>query len=219
MPSRLHGRCIMSLREERNDAVDAVTWPMFRQGVGVTEVARRLGHGTPEHPSRQRASASLARYKAQNAFQDGLKEAGVTASRRRKLNWDGKTSAQRLRELQTAKRSGAHLELVEFQLQIARMCVVLEDFDVQKFGTDEADLWKMAAILDDLISLGEWHSRQLESVLRYVEVDKLRSKIEKLRHVEGRTEEEKATALHLADRLERKMLKGADLGAGSDEQS
>jgi hypothetical protein len=126
---------------------------------------------------------------------------------RRRKDWRGQTPGQRLRELREQKRSTAeaYLQLFKFSVEIAKMCVILEAFNVQDYGTSDVELWRMAEILDDLISLGEWHNVQMSVLLRYMKDNEVMRRIEKLRNTEGRTPEEIAAFEAMAKRLERKL--------------
>lgn len=73
------------------------------------------------------------------------------------------------------------------------------------FGTSESDLRRMSDICDDLVSLGEWHERQLSAVTGYLTDRGITEKIRKLRDATGRTPEEAETARRLADRLDKKL--------------
>lgn len=140
---------------------------------------------------------------------------GTPAAGRPK-NWNGKSNDKRARELRAARRDvpkGA-FDFAKFASEVNKMCVVLEAYDVRDYDfaefTDTA-LLDGASIYDDLVSLGEWHSRALSAVTNWLGDVKVRERIAKLKDVTGRTPEEAETALALAARLEAKL--GAVLGA------
>lgn len=165
---------------------------LIGQGKSQTEAGRQLG-------LKDNSMALAAAYAAARERLGGHgKAAPVT-------NLNGKTTRQRERELKEARRAGAHTALIEFQVKIAQMCTILEDFNVQEYGTEDVDVWLMTDLLDDLISLGEWHGRQLSAVLGYLNEVDVRSRIAKLRNTAGRTPAEAEVALGLADKLERKL--------------
>jgi hypothetical protein len=119
-------------------------------------------------------------------------------------SWTGKTNTKRASELE-AMRNGDYAKLVEWQLRFSKMCALLETVDLNGFGLDTINMWKIADIYDDLITLGEWHDRTLSAVQRWLNDINVREKITKLRDTSGRTPEEADTALRLADRLENKL--------------
>lgn len=120
-------------------------------------------------------------------------------------NWTGKSNGQRVCELQAERRRDTYNELVDVQYRFSRMCVILEAIHVQDYLKRDVELWKITDMYDDLISLGEWHTRQLSAVQGYLDDFEVVSRIEKLRNVAGRTPEEAETALRLADKLEKAL--------------
>jgi hypothetical protein len=126
----------------------------------------------------------------------------------RPRNWNGKSNDKRLRELR-AERDGSHyLELLDAQYKFAQMCQVLESIHIQDYGLGDVELWKISDVYEDLVSLGEWYFRQLSAVQGYLGRFPRRQTIEKLRNTGGRTPEERASALRLADKLERSLENG-----------
>lgn len=119
-------------------------------------------------------------------------------------SWTGKTNTKRQRELE-AMRNGDYAKLVDWQLRFSQMCALLETIDLAGYGLDTINMWKVADIYDDLVTLGEWHDRALSAVQRWLDDVSIREKIAKLRDTSGRTPEEADTALKLADRLESKL--------------
>ena len=124
---------------------------------------------------------------------------------RRTENWNGKTNPKRKRELQQKRREGDYAGLVNTQLQINNLCSALEATELEDFGLDTATLAVVADIHDDLLTLAEWVDRKLHHVGAWLNDVEVRDRIRKLRDTRGRMEEEAATALRLADRLERKL--------------
>src|SRR5258708_6585353 len=119
-------------------------------------------------------------------------------------SWTGKTNTRRARELE-AMRNGDYARLVEWQLRFSQMCALLEAVDLGGYGLDTINTSKVADVYDDLVTLGEWHDRTLSAVHRWLNDINRRHQITKLRDTAGRTPEEAATALRLADRLEQKL--------------
>jgi hypothetical protein len=119
-------------------------------------------------------------------------------------SWTGKTTTKRTRELE-AMRNGDYVKLVDWQLRFSKMCALLEAVDLAGYGLDTVNMWKVADIYDDLITLGEWYDRTLSAVQGWLNDVSVREKIAKLRDTTGRTPEEAETALKLATRLERKL--------------
>jgi hypothetical protein len=136
-------------------------------------------------------------------------------SRRRPKNWDGKSNAKRLRETQAAraaaKRTGAQawIEFTGFQHRLAQMCSVLESFRPGDLALVDEDrdlfLEHVETVYDDLISLGQWYDRTVMSLQGYLDSDKIRAKIAKLREAKGRTAEEAESMSRLAGKLERRL--------------
>lgn len=131
--------------------------------------------------------------------------------RARPRNWNGKSNDMRLRETKAAYRArekeasrGTYPELVRLSLEISRMCVVLEDYHVWEYSLGDVETDTISDIYDDLISLGEWYDRAVMATQAWLSDGKMREKIAKLREVAGRPPEETASALRLADKLERK---------------
>ena len=128
-------------------------------------------------------------------------------------NWDGKTSAQRKREIAEERKrasSKAYGDLLKFLDELNRMSLVLEtykpeDLRLAEIEYDDVALYKVSTVLDFLITHGEWYNRMLMAVQGYLGDNKVREKIRKLRETTGRTPEEAETALRLADKLERNM--------------
>lgn len=117
-----------------------------------------------------------------------------------------RTGSKRLREVKAGERVSPITELAQLQVEIAQLCAVLQDFDVEAYPiNDNVAMWSATDIYDDLILLGEWLDRTLSSIQGRLSDQDVRNKIAKLREVDGRTPEEIETALKLADRLERKL--------------
>lgn len=169
---------------------------IIEQGMSYPEIMERFKVG--------QAAAQLARREADGVIR-GRSEAAETAPSGRPKNWNGKSNDKRQRELRAEREGSAYVDLLDAQYKFAQMCQVLEDIHIQDYGLGDVELWKITAIYEDLISLGEWYTRQLSAVQGYLGKFPARERIAKLRNVTGRTPEETATALRLADRLERSL--------------
>jgi hypothetical protein len=96
-------------------------------------------------------------------------------------------------------------KLNRLAMDMNRLCRVLEDYQPEDYTADEDSVWHIAAIYEDLISLGEWVSRSLSATQGWLGDADVRKKIALLRDAHGRTPEEAETAQRLADLLERKL--------------
>jgi hypothetical protein len=174
-------------------------------GLGATTVreAKRIKKQDPGLWKDVVAGKHTVDAAARRLRNQGQKPTGV----KRSPNWNGKTNPARERELEGRKRKakGDYVELLKLQLDITRMCRILEGWHLHEYAFNEESAWLMADIHDDLITLGEWHDRSLSAVQGWLFDVDVRSKIDKLRDTTGRTPEEAETALRLADRLERKL--------------
>ena len=131
----------------------------------------------------------------------------------RPKNWNGDSNAKRLREIQTGKSQRSYLDLEKFQYRIAQMCTILEDYDLpNEFDATDVNLWAISAIYDDLISLQTWLDRAIMAANGWLTDHTIHEKIAKLRDTTGRSPEEAAAFLRVADMLEKKLE--ARLGAG-----
>jgi transposase len=187
------------------DDVDRQTWPLFDEGTtNRVDVAEKTGIGEIT------VRMSLERWKATQRLQA---DSGSHPGRKdRQKDWEGKTGPQRVRAAQARKRldrGKTFADLADFHLRISQMCLILEDFDVRDYSTDEAAALEVAYILDDLITLGEWHDRQVLALTNYAESNDVLERIRKLRSTDGRSPEEAETALRLADRIERRLNQGS----------
>jgi hypothetical protein len=211
---------------DRSDLVAARKWTVTEAN---EEVRRRSGK--PKKPRPPKAEdlfpqALEALKKGQNRAQtarqlglehDSLPLAGAFGMAMQALsvpqaskpkNWNGKSNAQRVRNLQAQQRKHGYTELTKLQTEVAKACVILEDYDIRDYdleGMADVALWSADAIYDDLISLGWWLDRSLMTFSRWLDDYDVRDKITKLRNTTGRTPEEAETALKLADRLEKKL--------------
>ena len=121
-------------------------------------------------------------------------------------NLDGKSNAERRRELKNSPSRGLP-ELSRLSVEINKMCMILEDYDLAEFdlaGVSDTAWVDATSIYDDLVTLNEWLERALLTTRHWLNGEPMRQKIAKLRE-HGGTEEEAATANRLADRLERKL--------------
>ena len=173
------------------DAIEVIIAENLKRG----QIMERFG--VKDHP------AQLARKAAEAIMWERQRQTQLVGGRPQ--NWNGKSNDKRLRELRVEKREGNYLELASVQQRFAQMCVILEDINLRDYGLDDVSVDKIMDIYDDLVSLGEWHGRQLSAIQGYLNEIDARKRIEKLRNVTGRTPEETATALRLADRLEQKL--------------
>lgn len=170
-----------------DEEVDRKAWPLFDRGVGARAAGRELGvHETPIKNSYQRWKGAKSVPAAKNG---------------RQKNWNGKSNATRAREI----RQNDLGKLNQFAMDINRLCRVLESYRPDDYTPDEDSVWHIAAIYEDLISLGEWVSRSLSATQGWLGDSDVRQKIERLRNTHGRTPEEAETAKRLADLLERKL--------------
>jgi len=128
-------------------------------------------------------------------------------------NWNRKTPTKRMRELE-AMRNGDYAKLVDWQHRFAQMCAILETIDLSGYGPENTNMWIIADVYDDLISLGEWYDRTMSMIQGWLGDIHVREKIKKLRDTAGRTPEEADTANRLADRLEKKLSR-LEVGAGA----
>lgn len=131
-------------------------------------------------------------------------------SSRRRRNWDGKTSTARERDarerLRALKQQNDYSKLAEIQLTVDRLTLALQDYgDIPIEDSDEATLAVINDLHDDLITMGEWHDRALGQTQAYLTDNVTRDKIRRLLNTKGRTPEEAATAIKLAERLQRKL--------------
>jgi hypothetical protein len=119
----------------------------------------------------------------------------------------GKMSgSKRLRELKSGKRASSVVELAQLQREIAQLCVVLQDFNVEDYDlSDQPVVWRAQDIFDDLLLLGEWLDRTTASIQARLGDRQVLDRIAKLRDTTGRTPQEAETALRLAAQIERKM--------------
>jgi hypothetical protein len=171
--------------------------------LGGRELARHLGMGDDDTPVRkgwaERAWQRLSDAGKMPAREVAPRGAGGP------VNPSGKTNDQRRRELKNAKGLS---ELGRLSADINRMCSILKDYDINEYefgdGADTA-LLDATGIYDDLVDLGWWLDSALLAFGRWLDDSSIQRRIEKLRNMTGRTDEEKATATVLADRLKRKL--------------
>jgi ParB-like chromosome segregation protein Spo0J len=191
--------------ESSKRAPEAIERAAQAVGLGKTTVreAKRIKKQDPNLWKDVVAGKHTVDAAARRLRNQGQKPTGV----KRSPNWNGKTNPTRERELEGRKRKakGDYVELLKLQLDITRMCRILEGWHLHEYAFNEESAWLMADIHDDLITLGEWHDRSLSAVQAWLLDVDVRSKIDKLRDTTGRTPEEADTARRLADRLERKL--------------
>lgn len=188
-------------RKAKTEALDRQIERGILAGKSAATLAGELGFDPKASSSRfvrawERAHGRLEERRA----------AGGKTRRRRTNVATGKTNAQRRTELHDHKQRRDYNQFRRFQAEINKMCVVLEDFDINDYEVDDDPSLRLTAdVHDDLLALQEWLDRQLWSVQSRLREHDLLAKIERLKQTNGRTPEETATALRLAERLQRKL--------------
>jgi hypothetical protein len=171
----------------------------LREGKTPTQIAREMDYAGRDSGSFREILAGA---------KERLRAAGddSTSNPKRPKNFNGKSNDKRQRELRTEKKTTNYAQLVEFSQRVSEMCAVLEAYDLIKdCGLSDVEQWRLEGLYEDLLSLGEWYDRTMTIVSGRLGSATARKKIEKLRNTEGRSPEETATALRLADRLEEKL--------------
>ena len=122
-------------------------------------------------------------------------------------NVNGKTPTKRIREIQEEKKQGSdYLKLWDLQVAVARMCQLLQGYDVARdCEVDEVVMWRLTDLLDDLTDLQAWLDRATSAVQGRMDDAPQEQLIAKLRNVAGRTPDEIAAFKRAADRLERRL--------------
>lgn len=126
-------------------------------------------------------------------------------SSRRAKNWNGKTNGKRKTELNERKRNGDYNEMVKLQLEMNKLCSVIEDYSPEDLELDAATLDLISDFYDDLVSLGTWYERSYMATQSWLSAVKIRKTIEALRNTAGRDPVEAASFNKQADRMERKL--------------
>ena len=163
------------------------------QGKSQTGMSRLLG-------LRDNSMVLAAAYKiAQERVDRGAPKRG------RARNLSGKTSSGRLRELTAEKREGkSPAEVVEELTKMSKLCLAIEDFDVQALRG--LDPWHLDNLMDDVDSLDEWLQRLRSAVVALMGDIAVQARIAKLRSTEGRPPAEAEAMRRKADELERNQL-------------
>jgi hypothetical protein len=122
-------------------------------------------------------------------------------------NFNGKSNAKRMGEIkEERKRTGKYTDLLKLQLEMTKLCVVLEDYEPDDFGLDTTTADLIADFYDDLVSLGEWWERSVRSTTAWLSDLKLDATIAKLRKktlANGCSEGEVENAQSIIAKLER----------------
>lgn len=118
---------------------------------------------------------------------------------------NGKTNPKRQRELQEEKRTGNYSELLGLQLEMSKLCSVVESYKPEEFGLEDATMALIDSFHDDLMTLSVWIDRGLLATQAWLEDVRVREKIAALRDRRGGTPAEVEAGNRLAEKLERKL--------------
>jgi hypothetical protein len=125
-------------------------------------------------------------------------------------NWNGMSNAARQREVKRRmKERGEYngiFDLMAVSLAISKACAAMEGIEPEDYNfSDEDHLWRIEAMIDDLITMGTWQKRQLSALQSRISDRKVLEKIGKLRNMARITTfpEEARSFEQTADQLER----------------
>lgn len=179
---------------------DAQVRHMRDQGMGQRAIAAKLG------VTFNRIQDSWQRMEGEDRARAALPPAAKRPKDSKTKNWDGRTPTKMLRDAQAAAAKGSYGELLRFKSRVIDAVKVLENYDmIADFPPDLVNMWEMEDILDVLASLDEWLSRAIPATQSWLKENTTRDKIAKMRNVAGRTPEEAANALAMADRWQKRL--------------
>jgi hypothetical protein len=125
-------------------------------------------------------------------------------------NWNDISNAARQREVKRRmKERGEYngiFDLMAVSLAISKACAAMEGIEPEDYNfSDEDHLWRIEAMIDDLITMGTWQKRQLSALQSRISDRKVLEKIGKLRNMARITTfpEEARSFEQTADQLER----------------
>jgi hypothetical protein len=115
-------------------------------------------------------------------------------------------SGKRLRSLHAKRRAGDTSNLMNMRLRVQQVVSTLEAVDLPTYGVEDADRETITEIHDELALLATWLDQSLGVLADCMDDLQKMELIRKLREdTNGRTDAEVATALRLAEKLQRKL--------------